>query len=156
MNTVIVYDSQYGNTERIARAIASTLENVGPVQVARIDPDHPLDCQQADLLILGSPTQGFRATPAMQDFVLHTPFALLPNLAVATFDTRVHGPWGSAARNLARRLHAQHLETLAPPTSFFVEGTPGPLVKGEEERAARWALAVHQRYESAKHHLAAH
>lgn len=152
MNTIIVYDTQYGNTERIAQAIASTLQSFGPVQIACIDPDHPLDCQQADLLILGSPTQGLRATPAMQSFVLHTPFALLPNLAVATFDTRVHGPWGSAARNLARRLHEQHMETLVPPTSFFVEGTPGPLVKGEEERAARWALEMRQRYESLHHH----
>lgn len=156
MNTVIVYDSQYGNTERIAQAIANTLQNFGPVQIARIDPDHPLNCQQADLLILGSPTQGFRATTAMQNFVMHTPFALLPNLAVAAFDTRIHGPWGSAARNLARRLHAQNTETLVPPTSFFVESTPGPLVNGEEERAARWALAMRQRYESSQHHLVAH
>src|SRR5579872_736488 len=105
MKTFIVYDSQFGNTERIARAIANTLQAFGPVQIARVDPEHPLNCQEADLLVLGSPTQGFRATPAMQSFITKIPFALLQNLAVVVFDTRVHGPWGSAARHLTRRLH---------------------------------------------------
>lgn len=156
MNTCVVYDSQFGNTEQIARSIANTLQAFGPVQIERVDPDHPLNCQEVDLLVLGSPTQGFRATPAMQSFIAQVPFALLQNLAVATFDTRVHGPWGSAARNLARRLRSLRVELLMPPMSFFVQGTPGPLVEGEEKRAARWALDVRQHYESLNHHLVAH
>lgn len=156
MNTLVVYDSQFGNTERIAQAIANTLQAFGPTRTVRVDPEHPLDCRETDLLVLGSPTQGFRATPAMQSFLTVVPFALLQNLAVATFDTRVHGPWGSAARNLARRLRSLGIEPLVPPMSFFVKGTPGPLVEGEEEHAAQWALGVHQYYESAHHHLVAH
>lgn len=153
MNICIVYDSQFGNTERIAQAIASTLQGFGPVRIERVDPEHPLNCQDVDLLMLGSPTQGFRATSAIQSFIMHVPFALLQNLAVVTFDTRIRGPWGSAARNLARRLYSLGVEPLLPPMSFFVKGTPGPLVEGEEERAARWALDVCQQYESLHHHL---
>ncbi len=41
MNTLVIYDSQYGNTERIARAIADTLCAFGQAQVARVDPAHP-------------------------------------------------------------------------------------------------------------------
>lgn len=156
MNTAVVYDSQFGNTERIAQAIANTLQAFGPVRIVRVDPEHPLDCRAVDLLVLGSPTQGFRATPAMQSFLVKVPFALLHNLAVVSFDTRIHGLWGSAARYLARRLRSLGVEPLVPPMSFFVKGTPGPLVEGEEERATHWALGLRQHYASLQHHLVAH
>lgn len=156
MNTCVVYDSQFGNTERIAQAIADPLRPFGPVRVVRVDPDHPLDCQEADVLILGSPTQGFRATLAMQSFVKEVPFVLLRDLGVACFDTRVHGPWGSAARHLARRLRTLGVEPLVPPMSFFVQGTQGPLIEGEVERAGRWAVSLRQQYEASQHHLVAH
>jgi len=156
MNTIVVYDSQFGNTERIAQTIADTMRAFGPARVVRVNPTQPLDCREADLLIIGSPTQGFRATPAMQAFVGAVPFVLLPNLAVACFDTRVHGPWGSAARHLARRLHARGVKLLVPPMSFFVQGTEGPLAKDEAELAGRWALSLRQQYEALQHHLVAH
>lgn len=155
MNIFVIYDSQFGNTERIAQTIANTLYTFGPVRVARVDSDHPLDCREADLIILGSPTQGFRATPAMQSFAEKIPFAQLPDLAVASFDTRVHGPWGSAARHLTRRLRARRVESLVPPMSFFVKGTQGPLIEGEEDRAARWALEILQSYKSTRQSLVA-
>lgn len=156
MNTFVIYDSQFGNTERIAQTIADTLYTFGPVRVVRVDPDHPLDCREADLVVLGSPTQGFRATPAIRSFVEKTPLAQFQRLAVVTFDTRIHGPWGSAARQLTRLLQTMGIQPLLSPMSFFVKGTQGPLVEGETERAARWALNILQSYKAAHQHLATH
>jgi flavodoxin len=156
MNTFVVYDSQFGNTERIAQVIADTLQAFGPVRVMRVDPDHPFDCQEADVLLLGSPTQAFRPTPAMQSLVGNVPFVVLHDLAVACFDTRVHGPWGSAARHMARRLRMLGVHPLVSPMSFFVQGTEGPLAEGEVERAARWAVSIRQQYEASQQHLVAH
>lgn len=156
MNAIIVYDSQFGNTERIAHAIADALYSFGLlVRVARVDPEHPLDCHKADLLILGAPTQGFRATPAMLSFIEKTPFALLQDLSVVCFDTRIHGPWGSAARHIARRLRAKGMKPLLSPASFYVKGTQGPLIEGEEERAARWASDIIESYRATQQPLVA-
>lgn len=55
MNMFVVYDSQYGNTERIAQTIADTLRAFGQAQAVRVDPAHPVSFQWVDLLILGSP-----------------------------------------------------------------------------------------------------
>jgi flavodoxin len=156
MKTCIVFDSQFGNTLSIAQIIGNTLQEFGPVKVVRVDPEHPLDVRAFDLLIVGSPTQGFRATPAMASFVEHISASLLSNLALTSFDTRVHGPWGSAARHLARRLRAKSGALLVSPMSFFVKGTPGPLIEGEEERAAQWALQIRQHYIALQHHLVVH
>ena len=43
-----------------------------------------------------------------------------------------------------KRLRRLGFRSVAPPTSFYVEGTTGPLLEGEAERARRWgeALAV--------------
>jgi hypothetical protein len=59
---------------------------------------------------------------------------------VVTFDTRVTRPRlpGSAARAAQRRLRRMGFPTAAPPTSFWVTGTRGPLAAGELERARRW------------------
>jgi flavodoxin len=160
MNTVVVYDSQYGNTERIAQAIADTLRAIGKVQAVRVDPAHPIELQGVDLLILGCPTQGFRPTLAMQSLLEKLSSQSLSGLAVACFDTRFRG-WlwkSSAASYMDRQLRTMGVEPIVPPESFFVKAMKkeGPLLAGEGERAASWALGVHQQYEARAAHLVAH
>ncbi len=160
MNTLVVYDSQYGNTERIAQAIANTLRAFGQAQAIRVDPAHPVELQGVDLLILGCPTQGFQPTPAMQSLLEKLSSQSISGLAVACFDTRFRG-WlwkSSAAPRMDRRLHTMGVEPIVPPESFFVKAMKkeGPLLAGEGERAASWALSVHQQYEARAAHLVAH
>ena len=160
MNTLVVYDSQYGNTKRIAQAITDTLRAFGQVQAVRVDPDRSFKFQEVDLLILGSPTQGFRPTLAMQSFLGTISYPSLSGLAVVCFDTRFRGRlWkSSAAPRMARQLRTMGVEPLVPPESFFVKAMKkeGPLLAGEVERAASWALGIHQHYEAQEAHLAAH
>jgi len=160
MNTLVVYDSQYGNTERLAQAIANVLRTFGLAQAVRIDAAHPVSLQDVDLLILGSPTQGFRATRAMQSLLGTISFQQLRGLTVACFDTRFRGfLWTrSAASYMVRQLRMLGVEPIVLPESFFVKTMKkeGPLLAGEEARAARWALAIHLRYETRTAHLAAH
>src|SRR6266849_10084434 len=143
MNTLVIYDSQYGNTKRIAQAIAGTLHAFGQAQAVRVDPDRSFKFQGVDLLILGCPTQGFRPTPAMQSFLGTVSYQSLSGLAVACFDTRFRGRlWkSSAAPRMAKQLRAMGVEPLVPPESFFVKAMKkeGPLLAGEVERAASWA-----------------
>jgi flavodoxin len=152
MNTVVVYDSQYGNTERIAQAIADTLRAFGQAQAVRVDSTHPVSFQGADLLILGCPTQGFRPTPAMQSLLGTVPFQSLDGLAVACFDTRFRGAlWkSSAAPRIARQLRTLGVEPIVPPESFFVKAMKkeGPLLAGEVERAATWARMLFTKAEA--------
>ncbi len=152
MNTFVVYDSQYGNTERIAQAIADTLRAFGQAQAVRVDPAHPVSFQGVDLLILGSPTQGFRPTLAMQFLLGNVSSQALRGLAVACFDTRFRGRlWkSSAAPRMARQLRTIGVEPIIPPESFFVKAmkAEGPLLAGEVERAATWARVLFTKAEA--------
>ena len=156
MNTIVVYDSQYGNTEQLARTIADTLRIFGSAQAIRVDAMQPHMLQGVDLLLVGSPTQGFRPTPAIQSFLANLSSQLLRDRAVACFDTRFRGAlWKiSAAPWMVKQLRTMGIEPVVPPESFFVKTMKkeGPLLPAEAERAAGWAMGIHQQYEIRNSH----
>jgi len=63
MNIAIVYDSVFGNTRKVAAAIAARLEATHNVRLLTVQEAHDLNPSEIDLLIVGSPTRGFRPTP---------------------------------------------------------------------------------------------
>ncbi len=149
MNALIVYDSQFGNTERIAQCITSTLKDWGQARSVRVDQVYLEELEGMDMLILGCPTQGMRQTPAMQSFIAHIPRELLNSLSVACFDTRFRGGFWmlSAAPAMAKQLHMMGAEPVVPPESFYVKAMKkeGPLIAGEMERAATWATKLSEK-----------
>jgi flavodoxin len=144
MKVLIVYDSVYGNTEKIARAIGGAI--AVEVKVLRPGEVNPPDLASIDLLIVGAPTQGGRATPAIQDFLSKLPERAVRGVNVASFDTRLSTKWvgifGYAAGKIAESLKRKGGNLILPPEPFFVKGREGPLKDGELERAAGWAKGL--------------
>ena len=148
MYTLIVYDSQYGNTERIAQEISETLSALGRARAVRVDAVRANDLAGVHLLLIGSPTQGWRPTRAIQSYLRSPSVDQLRGAHVACFDTRFRKPrllTGSAADVMAKRLRERGIALSAEPTSFFVAGTEVPLLNGEVERAKTWALGIAKR-----------
>jgi len=152
MKTLVVYDSMYGNTEKIGRAIADAI--AGDVKLLTAAQTNTVDLEGSDLLIAGSPTQGGRPSPAMAEFLKAIPEKTLANVGVAAFDTRFaksdHGVGlrvlmrvvGFAAGRIAEALVAKGGKLLAEPEGFIVLAKEGPLREGELERAASWAKEI--------------
>jgi flavodoxin len=148
MRILIIYDSVYGNTEKIARAIAGAITQFGEVKVLRVGEANPLELGSIDLLMVGSPTQGGKPTPAVQEFLSKIPANALKNINVASFDTRVKmfiaKLFGYAAGHIADSLKSKGGHLVAQPEGFIVKGNEGPLKEGELERAADWAKGILQ------------
>lgn len=144
MKTLIVYGSLYGNTEKVARAMGDSLK--GRVIIAPVRQVKPRDLENLDLLIVGSPTQGGRPMPDIQEFIEKTVPPTLPGTKVAAFDTRVTMKWarlfGFAANRIADSLKRNGGVLVEPPEGFFVGGKTGPLKDGELRHAGRWAEKV--------------
>ncbi len=140
MKILIVYDSQFGNTEKIARAIGSGI--TGEVKVLRAAEATPADMNGIDLLIVGSPTQGGRPTPAIRLFFDRITEQSLKNVKTAVFDTRLSTKlvilFGYAAGRIVTMLKSKNSTALSPVGAFIVRGSKGPLMDGEEQRAAAW------------------
>src|SRR5690348_12168293 len=99
MKTLVLYDSKYGNTEQLARAIAKEFAVNGPVVVAAAEEGMP-DLDGVDLLIVGCPTQMHGLSPALRALLAQLSGRALAGMLVAAFDTRLPGAkllTGSAA-----------------------------------------------------------
>jgi flavodoxin len=144
MKALIVYDSVYGNTEKIARAIAEAITPSGEVKVLRASEASPSELASIELLIVGSPTHGGRPTPSVHNFLNKVP--KLHGINVAAFDTRITTKFvkvfGYAAGRIANNLKKKGGILIASPEGFFVTGGQGPLKEGELERAAGWAKGI--------------
>ena len=144
MKALVVYDSVYGNTEKIARAIAGAI--AGEVKVLRPGEASPSELKAVDLLIVGSPTQGGKPTKSILDFLNKLPEPAVKGLNVAAFDTRLStrlvGIFGYGAGKIADSLKRKGGTLILPPEAFFVKSKEGPLKEGELEHAAAWAKRI--------------
>ena len=144
METLIVFDSTYGNTEKIAKAIYDAI--TGEVKVIRASIANPAELEAIDLLIVGSPTYGGRPTPAVQGYLDRIPESAIKGKKVAAFDTRYSTRmvkiFGFAADKISDSLKAKGATVVSSPAGFFVKGKKGPLSEGEIERAAKWAKEI--------------
>jgi len=173
LRALVVYESMFGNTETIARAVTDTLRLDGfAVEVHEVR-DAPADAPGAvDLLVVGAPTHAFslsrpstradavqqgapagRADRGLREW-LGTATGRA-GLAVAVFDTRAAKARRlpmSGGRKAARLARQRGFTLLGTPVGFVVEDLKGPLAAHETERAARWAQSI---AEVARAHIAA-
>ena len=163
MKALVIYDSQYGNTEKIAQALSAALSAAlgaapgSQVQVKTLLVSNVKLEQLAglDLLVVGAPTQRFRTTEAMLGFLKSIPADRLKGVRVAAFDTRLSlndiessafrfivKTGGFAAKHILDRLKKCGGDAILPPEGFLVKDMEGPLLDGELERAAQWAQHI--------------
>jgi flavodoxin I len=153
MKTLIVFDSFFGNTEKIAQAIAAALDlQEGAVKVSNFKPDQ---LKNIELLIVGSPTRGFRPSEGIQAFLKSLPADRLKGIKVAAFDTRIKkedikqailgffvDKMGYAGKPITAGLVKKGGSLAAEAVGFYVKESQGPLYEGEIERAAAWAKMI--------------
>jgi len=156
MKVLIVYDSVFGNTEKIAQVIGNAMGSQAEVNILRVGNVKQENLRGLDVLIVGSPTRAFKPTKEIINFLNGFPKNGLKGVKVAAFDTRFTMSaieesrvlpflvrlFGYAAKPISNRLKKKGGELIISPEGFFVEGVEGPLKEGEIERAASWAKEI--------------
>jgi flavodoxin len=151
MQTVVIYDSKFGNTEKIAEAIARGIGPISEVHVttaAEAASVLEVLATRPDLVLVGGPTQNHGPSAGLRALV-DAPPAALRGVPVVCFYTRYRGPvllMGSAAAFAAKALDKSGAQVVAPPESFFIV-RHGPmqlqtLESGEIERAETWGRTI--------------
>jgi hypothetical protein len=165
---LVVYESMFLNTQKIAAAVVSGLRDEGwnatPVDVRLLD-KIPSD---VDLIVLGAPTHAFslsrpstrgdavrrgaspgRAELGLREWLTSLPPANGDSPVVAVFDTRVSKMQRlptSAGRTMTKLVRRKNFDVIHRPIGFLVEGIDGPLCLGEIERAAAWGRSLGETY----------
>lgn len=156
MGAVVVYESFWGNTAAIARAVA---EGLGPEARALSTSEASAEAMAgADLIVAGAPVLAFNlptekirdglrgdagkapAPPDLSQPLLRTWLDVLPGGqgGCAAFETRVRGPFGHATKSILERLERAGYRSVGEPGSFIVKGRYGPLRDGELDKAREW------------------
>jgi hypothetical protein len=158
MKAIVVYESLWGNTAAVARAIA---EGIGPeARALPTDEASPEVVADADLVVAGAPVIAFRLpTDAMRASVNGDPKAPPADLAhpsmrswlstlpnghgrAAAFETRISWSPGGSTGAISKGLTAAGYRTVAKAARFVVAGKYGPLRDGELERARAWGAEL--------------
>ena len=160
MLALVMYESMFGNSERVANAVADGLREVAEVVVRDVATSTAGELPAGvDLLVAGGPTHALSMSrPATREDAIRQGAGQglairglrewldglpldLDGLHCATFDTRVSRVRripGSAARSAARVLRRNRGDVVVTPESFFVDDVPGPLAGDELDRARAW------------------
>jgi flavodoxin len=159
MKALVVYESFWGNTEQVAKAITKGLSTHSDVELVEVSMAPNEITEPVDLIVIGGPTHAFSMTRqstredafeqgaskgskavGVREWLEHLHRGRHTEL-VATFDTKVgkvrHLP-GSAARGAANAARKLGYKSAAKPMSFYVQGVSGPLLEGELDRARVW------------------
>jgi flavorubredoxin len=161
MNAIVVYESHWGNTAAIARAIA---EGIGPDARALSTADATAEAiAGVDLIVAGAPLLGFSLPteamvkglgtnpgndpppdlthPSMRSWLETLPTG---NALAAAFETRIWWSPGSASKTILTKLESTGYRPAAKAQRFIVKGKYGPLREGELERAKAWGAELAQ------------
>lgn len=139
MKSLVIYDSNFGNTAKVAEALADGL-GAKAIKISSVNIN---ELKDLDLLIVGTPIIGWKPTENMQAFLDKLPE--LRGVRATTFDTRVklfiHG---DAMGKVAIELRNLGASIVVEPMPFYVAGPQQApyLLKGELEKASDWAKEI--------------
>lgn len=156
MKAIVVYESHWGNTAAIARAIA---EGIGAgARALTTDEAVGRELTGVDLVVAGAPVMMFslpgeaardkvatdRKAPVAPDVghpMLRTWLDGLPSASrvkAAAFDTRMRWTPRGAFGSIEKKLREAGYDVVTKGKGFVVQGAYGPLREGELDRARAW------------------
>jgi menaquinone-dependent protoporphyrinogen IX oxidase len=149
MKGIVVYDTSYGNTKKIAEAIAETLKESGiEVDLFYVKDVKKLNGKDYNFLVLGSPTKFGTMSLAIRFFLGKVKSEEWMNKPFIAFDTenpeniekaRAEKKEWSAAEKISVKLRDKKMKQLLPVLKALVLGQKGPLQEGEIERTKDYA-----------------
>lgn len=164
MDALIVVESMFGNTRKVADAVMLGLASGLPAtcDVSIVDVSQAPQRLEPDvgLLVVGAPTHAFgmsrpstRQSASDQGAEGGTKSGVREWLKtfepprgqpIATFDTRIkkRGVPGSAAKSVMHKLARKGGVAVDETNSFWVTSTDGPLLDGEIDRAQMWGNSL--------------
>lgn len=138
LSACVIFDTRYGNTEKIARSFGTGLQAAGvQTTCANVKDVRVESLEEYDLIAVGAPTQYSTAPETMKEFLEKLRSANLARKYGFAFDTRRdHFLAGSAAKYIERKLKNIGLKIIAPRSSAIIFTKTKEEVSDKEARRA--------------------
>ncbi|HEY6756774.1 MAG TPA: flavodoxin domain-containing protein [Nitrososphaera sp.] len=124
MKAIVLFDTIFGNTERIANSLAKGMQEAGiAVECSNIKMARLEKLPEYDLLAMGAPTQYITSSRPMKDFLDRLKGLDLKGKYGFAFDTKLDNFMaGSAAKFIEKKLKAYGVDIIKPHISAIVIG----------------------------------
>lgn len=131
---VVIYDTKFGNTEKVARALAEGMKrHEVNVDCSKIDEVNISKLGDYDLLAVGGPMHAFGLSKPMKDFLKKLENMNTSGKKAFAFDTKLKSRLaGSAGKRIEKKLKKLGMNIVKSHVSAIVKGGEGPLEDGME------------------------
>ena len=155
MKVLIVYDTKYGNTEKVAKLIAEGITSAedNEVIVNNVKDVKLKEEASYDLILIGSPNHFGRHIGSIKKFINKIPKSQLKVNTYAVFDTYITADFEKAVKKMEEQIREviPDLTKVSPGLSIKVEGTgpsKGPIVNEELPKCKEFGIKLVQEYKS--------
>ena len=135
VKVIVVFESNYGNTKRVAETIVEGMKDVGEIEASvrelkEVDRNEILEY---DAVLLGSPNHMGGPTRGIKGFIDKLGELRLEGKMFAVFDTYMGKDFGKAVKKMEKRINEKvpRLKQITAGLSVKVHGMKGPIVEGE-------------------------
>ena len=146
---IIIYESVYGNTKKIAEAIAEGLMSSGEIEcnVVKTGEIHTDEICDYDAILFGCPNHNQAPALNMMKFLERASIVHVSGKIGGIFDTYTGGNKGVALKKLGKVVEEKFtgIELIGSGFSAKVEGRKGPLSDGEELKAKAFGIDIAKR-----------
>jgi len=132
---IVVYESKYGNTKRVAETIIEGMNEIGGIEasLSELKEVDPKKVPDYDAILIGSPNHFGGPTRSIKKFIDKLGELPLKEKMFAVFDTYIKGDFEKAVKKMEKRINEKvpELKQIAPGLSIKVQGMKGPLMGSE-------------------------
>ncbi|MHA2372347.1 MAG: flavodoxin domain-containing protein [Candidatus Thorarchaeota archaeon] len=143
---IIVFESKYGNTKRLAELIIEGMEQTGDIECAlkSISDIHTTDLCDYDVILFGCPNHSQAPSRGIMTFIERAGIVGLDKQVGAAFDTYTGGNKGVALKQLEKKIRdaLPGVQLIAEGLSAKVSARTGPLSEDELSRAYEFGVQI--------------
>ena len=143
---IIIYESKYGNTRRVAEAIAKGMGAVSGTEavLCELKETDRKGLKDFDVIVVGSPNHIGTATRSIRKFIGEMGKLGLTEKVVAVFDTYMGGDFEKAVKKMEKSIKEKvaGVKLPVPGLSIRVDKMKGPVTEGEMPGAREFGEKV--------------
>jgi flavodoxin len=143
---LVVYESKYGNTKRVAETIVEGMQRVEGTEttlneVKKVDRKA---ITSYDTIVFGGPTHFGGPTRSIKKFIDKLSSLPLDGKQFAVFDTYFKTDFEKATKNMEQRMREKvpAMKMVVPGLSIKVEDMKGPIVEGELPKCEEFGTKI--------------
>jgi flavorubredoxin len=148
VKVIVVYESKYGNTKRVAETIIDGIKEAGEIEtsIKELKQVNLEKIPEYDAILIGSPNHIGGPTRGIKGFIDKLGEMQLQGKMFAVFDTYMGRDFEKAVKKMEKQINEKvpGLKQIAAGLSIKVQGVKGPIAENELSKCREFGKRIAQ------------